>query len=249
VNGISGNPVESGELNEETFLKLLTTQLQNQDPLEPADDVEFIQQMATFASLEQERMINSNLGVIQLYQSSINNSNALNIVGKEVKMLDNALPHEEGQSHTIYYDSDSQAQKVHISVVDQNGKEVFTQSQLGASDGEQAFTWYGVDNDGNDVPAGDYSVRVHLEDTEGTKHLAATYQNQTVRGISYENNSIVLLVGDRKVPIENVIEVYEPGGAAGGGDSGESESAGPGGFKTALSQPYYQPYQVIAGGR
>jgi len=247
VNGISGNPVGNGEMTEETFLRLLTTQLQHQDPLEPASDVEFIEQMATFASLEQQRLTNSNLSVIQLYQSSLNNSNALNIVGKDVKLQDSYVDHAEGQSHTIFYESDSEASKVHITVVDEDGKEVYTQTQVGAEDGEQEFIWDGRNTDGEKMPAGDYRVKVLLEDEEGTKFPTNVMQMARVQGVSYENGSIVLLMGNKRVPIESVVEVYEGGSAQ--EEQASSEEDGPG-FKNApFFQPLQHPYRVYAGGR
>jgi len=236
VNGISGNPGGNKELSEETFLQLLSTQLQYQDPLEPASDVEFIQQMATFAQLEQQRITNSNLNVIQLYQSSLNNSNALNIVGKEVKLQDGLVEHEgEGQSHKVTYQSDSEAAKVTIRVVDDKGREVYSSTQVGAPDGEQEFIWRGVDEDGNPVEPGQYRIEVSLFDDEGNEYDAPVFQRKKVSGIAYENGSILLLVGDRRMPIESVVEVYDGEATAPEGER----------FKT---YGYHNPYQVIAGG-
>lgn len=218
IGGITSNPVDQGEITEEVFLKLLSTQLQYQDPLEPAEDVEFIQQMATFAQLEQQRITNDNLQVVQLYESSINNSNALNIVGKDVKILDNSFDHNgEGQSHTVFYDSDSQAARVKVRVLDSDGREVYSSTQIGAEDGEQEYTWFGVDNEGNPVPEGDYTIKITLEDGEGQGYPANIFQTRRVDGISYKDGAIWVLVGDRRMPIENVIEVFEPTSNGGGG--------------------------------
>ena len=264
INGISSNPVADGELSEETFLLLLTTQLQNQDPLEPAKDVEFIEQMATFASLEQQRLTNQNFDVLHLYQSSINNSNALGIVGKDVKLQDNQMDHQVGESHTIFYESDSQAASVEIKVYDEDGREVFSQTQVGAEDGEQTFTWHGKDTEGNDLAEGEYTISINLLDDEGTKFPTNVYQAKRVKGVSYEGGSIFLMVDDKQIPIENVIEVYEPGsltGESGSGSSGpdfKSKSFQPltvipgGGYAIphpSLTANQYQPFQVIAGGR
>ena len=242
INGISGNQGANQEMSEEVFLQLLATQLQNQDPLEPAKDVEFIEQLATFAQLEQQRLINSNLGVVQLYESSINNSNALNIVGKEVKIHDNTLSHTEGGNHTFYFESDSQAAKVHITILDEDGQEIYNQTQVGAEDGEQPFTWYGVDNEGNRVADGEYKIRVHLEDHEGGMHSSSVMQLEKVRGISYENGSIVVLVGDdKRLPIENVIEVYEGGSSGDPSEESEDEGNSSPDFKTIFPQFAPQP--------
>lgn len=257
-NGISSNPVANGEITKETFLQLLSTQLQHQDPLEPASDVEFIQQMATFAQLEQQQITNSNLQIIGLYENSINNSNALNIVGKSVKLLDNTVDHVEGQSHSFSYESDSEAARVNIRVLDEKGREVYEQTQVGGVDGEQEFIWHGTNNQGDDVPAGEYRVEVTLEDAEGNTFKSPVYQTQRVGGISYENGSIMVLVGDKRIPIENVVEVYE--GSSSPADSGEggtvqflqSHMNQQRGRYTGQPHTYQQPYfpfQVIPGGK
>ena len=269
LNGITGsNPVNSGEVTEETFLQLLSTQLQHQDPLEPASDVEFIQQMATFASLEQQRITNQNLSVMQLYESSINNSNALNIVGKEVKILDNSIEHKgNGEEHTFFYGSDSEAEGVRIQVKDSTGKVIYNTLQTGAEDGEQSFIWHGLDDHGNPAAAGDYTIKVTLEGEGDTSFPTDVYQRRRVEGISYQNGAIMVVVDGRKMPIEHIIEVYEPveetGGSTGGfltsqgktgyrglsGQSGYQSLPGFGRGQEALYQPSRPFFQMIPGGR
>ena len=256
-NGFTGGTAGQAELSEETFLRLLSAQLQNQDPLEPASDVEFIQQMATFASLEQQRITNSNLNVMQLYEASINNSNALGIVGKEVKLQNNEINHEVGESHLLYYDSDSMAARVKITVTDSSGKEVFSTTQVGAEDGEQEFIWHGVDNDGNPVDEGDYEVNISLDDGDGNTFASPVYQRQRVTGLSYENGTIMVMMGDQKLPIENIVEVFEasPERAPVGFNKSPKFGVLPGfgqALHSALQPPQQQPirpFRVIPGGR
>ncbi len=240
----SNNPVANGELSKEAFLKLLTAQLQHQDPLEPASDVEFIQQMATFAQLEQQQITNSNLQLLGLYESSINNSNALNLVGKEVKIQDPSVEHAEGQAHSFFYEGANEAARVHISITDEKGREVYAQTQVGSSDGEQEFIWHGEGSDGEQVAEGTYKVTISLEDKDGKKFSAPIFQHEKVKGISYENGSILALVGDKRIPIENIVEVY--GGAAGGGSSGSGDSSDdPAPFKNGFAKGGFHMGQLI----
>ena len=60
----SSTPVKQKELGKDAFLQLLVTQLQHQDPTQPKDDAEFIQQLATFSQLEKLTSIDSSLQTI-----------------------------------------------------------------------------------------------------------------------------------------------------------------------------------------
>ncbi len=246
--GITGNPVENDEITEETFLQLLTVQLQHQDPLQPASDLEFIQQMATFASLEQQRITNDNLEVLQIYQSSINNSNALGVVGKDVKIADNTVTHEEGETHTFLYQDDSEAVRAHFEVRDQSGRVVYTSQLPGGFEGEQRFMWNGYDDDGNLLSAGNYTASVRLENVEGQYFNTPVFQTKRIDGISWEGGSVNVMVDGNRIPIEQVVEVYEPGYGSSAGQSEDEETETTtndpnGNFKTRW------PFQVIAGGK
>jgi flagellar basal-body rod modification protein FlgD len=85
TNALKGNAVAGGELGKDAFLKLLTTQLQNQDPMSPMDDMSFIGQMAQFSSLEQTTNMAKSLesfGVSQQIAQSIG------LIGRNVEAVD-----------------------------------------------------------------------------------------------------------------------------------------------------------------
>ncbi len=71
-------------LGKDDFLNLLVTQLQHQDPLNPAESTEFTAQLAQFSSLEQLNNINDNLKNMELFQTSVTNSQAVSYIGKEI---------------------------------------------------------------------------------------------------------------------------------------------------------------------
>jgi flagellar basal-body rod modification protein FlgD len=78
----------SDTLDQDAFLTLLITQLQNQDPLNPMEDTEFIAQLAQLSSLEQMQQINTVLSVQQIMLAA---SQALSLVGREVSYQEDEL--------------------------------------------------------------------------------------------------------------------------------------------------------------
>lgn len=116
VNGVSGttdtnstssSTSKTASLGQEEFLKLLVTQLQNQDPLEPMENTEFISQMANFSALEQMTSINSNLETLM---SNLNEDlfpqlamqQAANLIGKEVSYVNSSAEYVTGKVDSIY---------------------------------------------------------------------------------------------------------------------------------------------------
>jgi flagellar basal-body rod modification protein FlgD len=76
----------SGTLSETDFLKLLTSQLQNQDPLNPTSDTDFVSQLSTFSNMQQMTSMGTNMSSMLSQQSY---SNAVSMIGKQVTTSDN----------------------------------------------------------------------------------------------------------------------------------------------------------------
>ncbi|MEG7281771.1 flagellar hook assembly protein FlgD [Bacillus sp. 0909A] len=79
-------PASNSSLGKDEFLKILMTQVQNQDPLNPVDDKEFISQMATFSSLEQ--MMNLNTTMTKFVENQDPFTTYVDWMGKEVSWTD-----------------------------------------------------------------------------------------------------------------------------------------------------------------
>ena len=82
MNAVNGRKVNN-QLGKGDFLKLLITQLSNQDPTNPMENTEFIAQMAQFSSLEQMTNMNESFGRMA---SMINSSQAATTIGKTVEI-------------------------------------------------------------------------------------------------------------------------------------------------------------------
>lgn len=84
----AGTPAQSANIGIQDFLKILTSQLNNQDPLKPVDNQEFVAQIAQFATLEQSRQLNANIEQLLGVQSSMQ---SVGLLGKNVDIEQNGM--------------------------------------------------------------------------------------------------------------------------------------------------------------
>jgi flagellar basal-body rod modification protein FlgD len=200
----------STALGKDDFLKLLVTQLQNQDPLNPADSTQFIAQLAQFSSLEQLTSVNDNLKTIQSFDQSINNAQAVNFVGKTIKASGSMFELGSGQTHEIQYQLGEDAAKVYVSINDSTGATVRKIEMDQMSAGSQSVVWDGKDDNGNAVSAGTFSFSVNAVDSSGDAMTAAAYIQEPITGISYHDSSTYLQANGIEIPYSAVMEVTEP---------------------------------------
>jgi len=194
-------------LGKDDFLNLLITQLQHQDPLSPMESAEFTSQLAQFSSLEQMSNVNKNLEVLQLYQASINNSQAVDFIGKTIKALGNSIGVSDGVADQVHFELAENASDTIIHIYDSDKKLVKTIQADGLNAGEQSVEWDATDNDGNKVPDGSYTFEVVATDTGGNPVSAKTLITATVSGVSFKNGTTYLMAGNQEIPIGSVFSV------------------------------------------
>ncbi|MEL7486020.1 MAG: flagellar hook capping FlgD N-terminal domain-containing protein [Pseudomonadota bacterium] len=156
--------------NFDTFLTLLTTQLRNQDPLEPLDTEQFTEQLVQFANVEQSIQTNANLETLISLQSSSDRASALDLIGKSVTVETDAARHDGGGAAWTF--SVDGATRAALSVVDASGAEVFAADQA-VGPGAQDFVWDGRGTDGRIAPPGVYRLVVDAVDASGSATEAA----------------------------------------------------------------------------
>jgi flagellar basal-body rod modification protein FlgD len=155
---LTGNAAASG-MGKEDFLKLLVAQLAHQDPLAPMENTEFVAQLAQFSSLEQLMGVNSNLGLLQVAQTAMTNSQVAGLIGREIEARGDTLNHTSGPE-AINFDLSSSAKEVTVKVRDAKGNLIRTIDAGSRIGGVNSVTWDGKDSMGNTMPAGTYSVEV-----------------------------------------------------------------------------------------
>ena len=155
----------SGNLT--TFLKILTTQLQNQDPTAATDTNQFTQELVQFASAEQQINTNTKLDtLIKLGTASNSLNTTLGYINKYVSVTsDGTLPVQNGASE-MSYTLDAAANEVKIAVKDSTGKVVATLNGV-TTEGTNYVSWDGKDSSGNQLPDGDYKFSINATTPSG----------------------------------------------------------------------------------
>jgi flagellar basal-body rod modification protein FlgD len=196
-------------LGKDDFLNLLVTQLQHQDPLSPMESAEFTSQLAQFSSLEQMSNVNTNLELLQLYQASINNSQAVGFIGKTIKALGNSIGVADGVADQIHLELAEDASAVIAHIYDSHKNLVKTIQPGGLNAGKQSVEWDATDNDGNKVPDGIYTFEVIATDTDANPVSVTPLIAASVSGVSFKDGTTYLLAGNQEIPIGSVFEVME----------------------------------------
>ena len=219
VSGLDAGAVESVMsssriLGKDDFLKLLTVQLQHQDPLDPQDNTEMVAQLAEFSSLEQlenmNRTLTSSMDLDLILTQVLNNTAAAGLIGKSVMASGNGLALEtSGDGTTVNFDLAANAESVTVSIYDENGTLVRTIEETGIEAGRQSIEWDGKDSSGNSLAAGDYTFTITATDGEGNSINALPLVMGRVEVVKFVNGEAVLVLDGIEVSISEIIEIYQ----------------------------------------
>jgi len=192
--------------NFDTFLTLLTTQLQNQDPLNPMDSNQFTQQLVEFSQVEQQINTNDNLQKLIDGVQSSQFASSVGYIGKSIEATGAHAGIKADGGANWQYNLPSEAKSVTLAVADANGKTVFSQSGDTAAGGH-SFAWNGKDAAGNHMPAGVYTLTISASDPKGQPITAATSISGIVDGVETVAGVQGLLVGGQSIPVSDVTKV------------------------------------------
>ncbi len=155
----------SDVMGQETFLNLLTTQMQNQDPLSPMANEEFIAQLATFSSLEQLMDISDAMKANTLSIANLSNTTMASLVGKHVVAIGDTFPRDGEAGDTALHYEASGPTTAELNIYDEDGKLVYNE-QVTLKEGENQLSWDGTNQSGQLVEAGDYRFELQPADDE-----------------------------------------------------------------------------------
>ncbi|WP_375312787.1 flagellar hook capping FlgD N-terminal domain-containing protein [Bradyrhizobium sp. A5] len=155
-NSLSSNTGATLAGNFQTFLTLLTTQLQNQNPLDPLDTNQFTQQLVQFAGVEQQLKTNDALSQLVTLQQTTQATQALGFVGKTA-LVDGTTATMTKSTATWHLNVPTDS-TVDITVANASGQTVFTGKYTAGAGTDVPFTWNGMGNDGTQWPDGKYTI-------------------------------------------------------------------------------------------
>jgi flagellar basal-body rod modification protein FlgD len=188
----------------QSFLTLLTTQLQNQDPLSPMDTNTFTQQLVAMNGVQQQLLTNNLLQ--SLVTQSSGAANAVSLIGKTVQSSSASATMNNG-SVAWNYNLASTAAAAQMEVLDSNSNVVYTTSAPSLASGQHSYTWDGSLTSGGKATSGTYTLKVVANDSN-LQTVASTVGVQgTVTGVQTVGGVTQLNLGSTTVPYSTLTSV------------------------------------------
>jgi flagellar basal-body rod modification protein FlgD len=199
---LSGSQSIAG--NFDMFLQLLTTQLQNQDPLDPLDTNQFTEQLVEFASVEQQVNMNTNLQTLISLQQSSEATSALQFLGNSVTVNGNTatLSNATNSPATWSLSAPSPATGT-VTITNSSGQTAYS-GTVSLNTGNQTYSWNGQSNTGVVWPDGTYTLSVNATGANGQPVSISTQVQGTVSGINLSQNPPQLTVGGQNFAISQI---------------------------------------------
>jgi flagellar basal-body rod modification protein FlgD len=202
TSNVIGQSTIAGNFN--TFLQLLTTQLKNQNPLDPLDTNQFTQQLVQFAQVEQQLNMNTSLSTMIALQQSSQATSAVSLLGQTVTVGGNTSTMNNGKAAWTF--SSPSTGTATINIADSTGATVYsgtTPIQTGA----QTYTWNGVGTNGTQYSSGNYTISITAKDANGQPITTSTDATGTVDSIDVSQNPPILTIGGQTYPLNQIKQV------------------------------------------
>jgi flagellar basal-body rod modification protein FlgD len=203
-------PAARNALGKDDFLRLLTAQLANQDPLKPVDNQAFVAQLAQFASLEQLHGVSDRLDSLVLASASQTQLNAASLVGRDVTFRADGLDVESGSAPAPMQGTLAARGTVTAVVQDRNGRAVRSLSLGALEAGDFQLAWDGRDERGNVVAPGRYTLTVTAKSGDGTLTPLDLRASGRVKAVDYSSGGPELVVGASRIKLSDVAQITQP---------------------------------------
>jgi len=195
--------------NFQTFLTLLTTQLQNQNPLDPLDTNQFTQQLVQFAGVEQQLRSNDQLKSLIEIEKSAQATAALAYVGNTVAVDGSTAQFNRSATWNLKADKAATAK---ITITAANGQTAFS-GNYSMNEGSTGFVWDGKGNDGVTWPPGAYKLTATAKDPSGNDVAVATEVQGVVDSVDLTATPALLSINGQNYTTSQIKRVMRAGGS------------------------------------
>lgn len=207
--------LQEQDLGRDAFLKLLTVQLQNQDPMDPVKNEAFVAQLSQFSSLEQLQQINKAVSkggdeqALANLKQSIDGNTAVAMIGREVEIpIDEASYSGDGNVHLGYH-LFGPANRVDVQIYDETGRLVRTLTEFSPDEGNGKLVWDGKNDNGQTMPAGVYQIVPQAVNGEGNAVAVLAQLKGKVTGVRYENGQPLVIMDGGEAPLSGIGRVMQ----------------------------------------
>jgi flagellar basal-body rod modification protein FlgD len=194
-------------LGKDEFLKLLTTQLQYQDPTQPMSNTEMVAQLAQFSALEQMTNVNTNLTTMISGQGTSLETTAASMVGKTAVFSGEDVNLTQGSTATVSATLASAASNVTVVFKNSDGNTVRTIGEGACASGANTFTWDGLDDNGSELATGTYTVTVSATDSSGSSITVTQKTSATITGVVFNNGTPEFIAGGSTLQLSDISEI------------------------------------------
>jgi flagellar basal-body rod modification protein FlgD len=196
--------------NYDTFLVLLTAQLQNQDPLAPMDSTQFTQQLVQFSQVEQQIRTNEQLeGLVGQYQAASAGA-ALSYLGKDAIIEADETYLAGGEANWAYRLPEA-ATSMTITVKDAQGRTLYETTTAARGAGEHLFKWDGKKTDGTTAADGVYTIEIEAENAAGTELEPSISVRETIMGVDFSGSVPVVITPSGTRSLDTIRSVLDNG--------------------------------------
>jgi flagellar basal-body rod modification protein FlgD len=194
--------------NFQTFLQLLTTQLKNQNPLDPLDTNQFTQQLTQFAQVEQQLKTNDQLASIVTMEKSAQSTLAMSFVGQTVAVDGQTTQLLNGAAKWTF--SVPKPATAQVNIINSAGQTVYSANYT-MQTGQQVFQWDGKTNAGQQLPDGTYKMSITAKDASGQSVAISTEVSGTVDTVDLSQSPPVLTVGGQNFTVDQIKRITRAG--------------------------------------
>lgn len=211
-------PVTDGserQMGKDSFLLLLLTQLQNQDPTSPMENEQMTAQLAQFSQLEQLQNMNDAVNTMTGYIQAQNQFQTLNMIGKDVLAESELVSVTDGKPDMNVSVITTEPCKIIAYIVDSKGNQL-RKIDMGLVEepGEHQLKWNGRDNNNNKIEDGAYALQVTATDLSGKILEDGVYPQVSgkISSVSFDaSGQPVIHMGNATLNLGQVLQILANG--------------------------------------